>query len=121
MDALSGGERQRVMLARALAQETPLLVLDEPTSALDIGHQLFALQFLSDLAATGRVGVLVAIHDLSMAAMVSDRLALLDAGRIMAEGVPEHVLTPERIRQVYGLDTLIKHHPTRGTLVVLPA
>lgn len=67
------------------------------------------------------VSVIAALHDLTLAAMVCDRLALMDAGQIIAEGVPEHLLTPERIRQVYGLDTLIQRHPTRGTLVVLPA
>ncbi|MDD7972721.1 ABC transporter ATP-binding protein [Roseinatronobacter alkalisoli] len=118
MDALSGGERQRVMLARALAQETPLLVLDEPTSALDIGHQLFALRFLSDLAATGRIGVLVAIHDLSMAARFSTRTVLMQQGRVLAEGAGGAALTPATVRAAYGVDAMVTE--LNGVPVVLP-
>ncbi|WP_439562462.1 ABC transporter ATP-binding protein [Roseinatronobacter sp.] len=118
MNALSGGERQRVMLARALAQETPLLVLDEPTSALDIGHQLFALTFLSDLVATGRVGVLVAIHDLSMAARFSTRSILMQHGRVIAEGHWSKALTPDTVRAAYGVDAMVTM--LNGVPVVLP-
>lgn len=107
LDALSGGERQRVMLARALAQETPLIVLDEPTSALDIAHQLFALQFLSARALQGKIGVLIALHDLSMAARFASRLVLLHKGRVVADGDWRSTLTPARIRETYGVNALI--------------
>ncbi|MDD7972717.1 ABC transporter ATP-binding protein [Roseinatronobacter alkalisoli] len=114
---LSGGERQRVLLGRALVQQPRLLVLDEPTNHLDLRHQMAFLTLVRQIG----VSVIAALHDLTLAAMVCDRLALLDAGRVVAQGRPEDVLTPARIRQVYGVETLIQRHPTRGTLVVLPA
>lgn len=114
---LSGGERQRVLLGRALVQQPRLLVLDEPTNHLDLRHQVAFLTLVRRIG----VSVIAALHDLTLAAMVCDRLALMDHGRLVADGRPEDVLTPARIRQVYGLDTLIQRHPTRGTLVVLPA
>ncbi|WP_226553723.1 ABC transporter ATP-binding protein [Celeribacter naphthalenivorans] len=118
MDALSGGERQRVMLARALAQQTPLIVLDEPTSALDIGNQLFTLRFLADEARRRGVGVLVAIHDLSLAARFSSRIALLHQGRLVAEGPWHTALTAETIRQTYGVEA--EFGTLRGTPVIAP-
>lgn len=118
MDALSGGERQRVMLARALVQETPLILLDEPTSALDIGNQLFTLRLLSDLVAeTGR-GVLVAIHDLSLAARFAARLVLMDAGRVIATGDWREALSPAHIRASYGVET--ETATLRGVPVIAP-
>ncbi|MDV2968546.1 ABC transporter ATP-binding protein [Nitratireductor aquimarinus] len=104
LDALSGGERQRVMLARALSQQTPLIVLDEPTSALDIGNQLFTLRFLADQVRERGVGILVAIHDLALAARFSNRIALLHRGQLIAEGPWQHALTQETIRATYGVD-----------------
>lgn len=114
---LSGGERQRVLLARALVQQPRLLVLDEPTNHLDLRHQV---AFLDMVRGVG-VSVIAALHDLSLAARVCDRLVLLDRGRIVADGPAEDVLTPATLRAVYGLDTLIQRHPTRGSIVVLPA
>jgi len=114
---LSGGERQRVLLARALVQQPRLLVLDEPTNHLDLRHQVAFLDLVRGLG----VSVIAALHDLSLAARVCDRLILLDHGRIVAEGPAEAVLTPAILRDVYGLETLVQRHPTRGTLVVLPA
>lgn len=96
---LSGGEQQRIILARALAQQTPCLVLDEPTNHLDITHQLQLLQIVKERNVT----VLSAIHDLNIAAMFCDRLYALCAGEIVASGTPEKVLTPEFIREIYGV------------------
>ncbi|WP_176083203.1 ABC transporter ATP-binding protein [Martelella sp. HB161492] len=104
MSELSGGERQRVMLARALAQETGLLVLDEPTSALDIGNQLFTLRVVAEIARERGVTAIIAIHDLSLAARFCDRLLLIDKGRVEAEGRWQETLTPEAIRRTYGVD-----------------
>ncbi len=104
MDTLSGGERQRVMLARALTQQTPLIVLDEPTSALDIGNQLFTLRLLADQVRDRGIGVLVAIHDLSLAARFATRIALLHRGKMIAEGAWHDALTAETIRQSYGVE-----------------
>ncbi|WP_274627091.1 ABC transporter ATP-binding protein [Arvimicrobium flavum] len=99
---LSGGELARVLIARALAQETPLLLADEPTAGLDPSHQVSLMRMFTDLAAEGR-SVLATLHDLGLAARWCSRLLLLERGRIIADGAPEDVLTPERIREVYGV------------------
>lgn len=103
LSELSGGERQRVMLARALAQETDILVLDEPTSALDIGNQLFTLRVLADVVRERNATALVAIHDLSLAARFADAMLLLSRGRVHAAGDWRETLTPEGLQQVYGV------------------
>ncbi len=107
MSELSGGERQRVMLARALAQETEVLVLDEPTSALDIGNQLFTLRVVSEIARERGVTALVAIHDLSLAARFSDSLLLLDKGAVAGHGDWQGTLTEKTVREVYGVNVEI--------------
>ncbi|WP_314612567.1 ABC transporter ATP-binding protein [Streptomyces stackebrandtii] len=98
--ALSGGERQRAHIARALAQEPHALLLDEPTNHLDVKHQLELMELLSG---TGRT-VLVALHDLTLAARYCDRLLLLHHGRLIASGPPAHVLTAERLAEVFEVD-----------------
>jgi len=100
--ALSGGERARALIARALAQDAPLLVADEPTAGLDPAHQLSLMETFAGLAAEGR-GVLASLHDLALAARWCTRLVLLDGGRVAAEGPPRAVLTPERLAAVYGI------------------
>ena len=100
---LSGGEQQRVILARALAQQTPCLILDEPTNHLDITHQLQLMRIVKNLSAT----VISAIHDLNIAAMFCDRIYALKEGRIIAQGTPREVLTKDFIRQVYQVDAEI--------------
>lgn len=100
---LSGGEQQRVILARALAQQTPCLVLDEPTNHLDITYQLQLLRIVKRLDLT----VISAIHDLNIAAMFCDRIYVLQAGEIVAQGTPKEVLTKEMIRDVYQVESEI--------------
>lgn len=114
--ALSGGERARVLIARALAQETPVLIADEPTAGLDPAHQIAAMETFSSLARTGRT-VLVSLHDLALAAQWCDRLILLDRGRIAASGSPEQVLTAETLARVYGVEACFSMGP-RGPIVV---
>ncbi|AOS95810.1 Hemin import ATP-binding protein HmuV [Microbulbifer aggregans] len=99
---LSGGELRRVQLARLLVGEAPLLIADEPTAALDIRHQLQLLQTLRGIADNGKT-VVLALHDLSLAARFCDRVILLDAGRLRAQGTPRDVFTPAMIGEVYGV------------------
>jgi iron complex transport system ATP-binding protein len=114
---LSGGERQRVLLARALAQETPVLLLDEPTASLDINHQVATLSLVRELAGDGRTAV-AAIHDLDLAARFCGRLALLGDGDVLAVGDPAEVLTPSRLERAYGVRTVVREHPVTGTPTV---
>lgn len=100
---LSGGEKARVLVARALAQDTPLLLADEPTAGLDPAHQIALMRLFSSLAADGK-SVVASLHDLGLAARWCSRLILLDKGRIVADGLPSTVLTPENLRAIYGVD-----------------
>ncbi|CAL9356091.1 Hemin import ATP-binding protein HmuV [Streptomyces sp. enrichment culture] len=109
-DRLSGGERQRVLIARALAQQPSLLVLDEPTNHLDIRHQLDVLDTVRRLPAT----VLVALHDLNLAAYYCDRLYVLCDGKVTASGTPAEVLTPQLLADVYGVTSEVTVHPRTG-------
>ncbi len=108
---LSGGERARVMLARALAVGAAGLVVDEPLAALDPGHQIDVMELLTRevRGGSGETGALVVavLHDLTMAARYCDRLILMDAGRVVAEGTPAQVLTAERLRTVYGIHAML--------------
>ncbi|NEA21868.1 ABC transporter ATP-binding protein [Actinomadura bangladeshensis] len=93
LDHLSGGERQRVVLARALAQQTSVLLLDEPTTALDIGHQQQVLELVDQLRLSDELTVVTTIHDLTLAGQYADALVLISGGRVAAAGSPEEVLT----------------------------
>jgi iron complex transport system ATP-binding protein len=117
---LSGGEQQRVLLARALAQSTPILLLDEPTVHLDLQHQITLMETVKVLAHTDNLAVLVALHDLNLAARYADRVALLVAGEVKAAGNPRQVLTPELISEAYHLQVRVVPHPFTDTLLVLP-
>ncbi len=116
---LSGGETQRVVLARALAQQAPILLLDEPTSALDLGHRDAVLELIDLLRRSDGISVIAAMHDLGTAARFADRLALIDRGRIVADGPPRSVLAPGRLSDVYS--TPLSVHTVEGEIVVLPA
>jgi iron complex transport system ATP-binding protein len=108
--ALSGGELARALIARALAQEAPLLLADEPVAGLDPAHQLRTMAVFAELAAEGR-GVLVAIHDLGLAARGCSRLVLMDRGRIVADGPPGAVLTPAALAAVFGVRAAVLATP----------
>ena len=108
--ALSGGERQRVLFARALAQDTPVLILDEPTNHLDIAHQL---ELLDLIRSTDRT-VLIALHDLNLAARSCDMVGVIGQGNLLSLGVPDDVLNPELIRSVFGVESTLVNHPASG-------
>jgi iron complex transport system ATP-binding protein len=118
---LSGGEQQRVLLARALAQSTPILLLDEPTANLDLHYQVSLMEIVRSLAQRDHLAVLIAMHDLNLAARYADRLALLVAGEIKAAGTPRQVLTPELISAAYHLPVAVVPHPFADAPLVLPA
>ena len=108
---LSLGERQLVLIALAVAQATPLLVLDEPTVHLDLRHQVGAMDLLGDLNERDGTTILAVLHDLGLAAHFFPRLVMLDAGRVVADGPPAEVLAPERIRDVFGVDPALVRLP----------
>lgn len=116
--SLSGGEQGRVTLARVLAQATPILLLDEPTAALDIRHQHLVMEVARELANKG-AAVLAVLHDLNLAAAYADRIALLNHGRVAAIGSPWHVLTAERLTEVFDYPVSVSSHPTNGCPLVI--
>ncbi|WP_329181917.1 ABC transporter ATP-binding protein [Streptomyces sp. NBC_01477] len=116
VEHLSGGQLQRVWLASCLAQDTGVLLLDEPTTYLDLRYQVELLDLVRDLADDHGIAVGVVLHDLDQAAAVADRVALLHEGRIVAEGRPEDVLTPERLSGVYGIRIDVGTDPSTGRL-----
>ncbi len=107
---LSGGERQRALLGRALAQDAPILILDEPTNHLDLANQEQLLDLIRDHAGTS----VVAIHDLNLAAEYCDHIVVLNDGSVVATGAPRTVLTPELLREVFGVHAHVIPHPESG-------
>ena len=118
LGSLSGGELQRVVLARALAQEAPILLLDEPTSALDLGRQQLALELVDRLRRESGLAVVAAMHDLSLAAQFADRLVMLDGGRVVAQGPAAEVLAADLINAHYGAQ--VRVITENGDVFVLP-
>lgn len=117
---LSGGEKQRVIIASALAQATELLLLDEPTASLDLGYQLEIAALLSRLNRERRVTMVLATHDLNLAASVCDRLIVMRNGRVLAQGATREVLTSETVRRLYDVDADVTFHERAGHLTIVP-
>jgi iron complex transport system ATP-binding protein len=118
LDTLSGGERQRATLARALAQDAPVLLLDEPTAALDMGRQQQVLEIVDRLRAQRGLTVLSTMHDLTLAGQYADRLLLIDGGRLVAAGTADEVLTRALITEHYGAEVEVLDAPGSGFVVV---
>jgi iron complex transport system ATP-binding protein len=117
---LSGGQRQMVMIARALAQEAPVLIMDEPTASLDFGNQARVLARIADLARGGGHAVILSTHDPDQAFALDARVILMHEGAIVAEGAPERVLTGERLSEVYGVTVAVERTET-GRAVCAPS
>ena len=120
VDELSGGQRQRVWIAMALAQETDILLLDEPTTFLDVAHQVEVLDLLTDLNHDRGTTIVMVLHDINLAARYADHIFALRAGRLVASGTPDDVITSELIRDVFDLDALIVPDPVSGSPIVVP-
>jgi iron complex transport system ATP-binding protein len=121
IDSLSGGETQRVVLARALAQEAPVLLLDEPTSALDLGRRVEALELVDEVRRERALTVVSALHDLTLAAEFADTLLLLAGGRLVASGSPEDVLRESVLAEHLGAPVRVLLAPDGGLVVVPPS
>ncbi len=119
LTTLSGGELQRAVLARALAQQAPVLLLDEPTSALDVGHQQQVLDLVDDLRQEQGLTIIAAMHDLNLAALYADRLVLLSRGCVVEAGTAKDVLTVEHLAEHYGADVQVMDDG-HGGIIVMP-
>lgn len=120
VDTLSGGQRQRAWIAMVLAQETAIMLLDEPTTWLDISHQIDLLELLSDLNRTQGYTLAAVLHDLNQACRYATHLIALRDGKIVAEGAPKAIVTPDLIERIYGMRCMIIDDPVAGTPLVVP-
>ncbi|MGK9175812.1 iron-enterobactin ABC transporter ATP-binding protein [Yokenella regensburgei] len=120
VDTLSGGQRQRAWIAMVLAQETAIMLLDEPTTWLDISYQIDVLELLSDLNREQGYTLAAVLHDLNQACRYATHLIALRDGKIVAQGAPKEIVTPELIEAVYGLRCLIIEDPVAHTPLVVP-
>ncbi len=117
---LSGGEQQRVLVARALAQNAPVMLLDEPTNHLDLQHQAHLLRLVRSLARDNNLAVLMALHDLNLVSLYADRVALIVEGKMHAIGEPKKVLTTANIEQAYHTSVDVFVYPKDGRTLILP-
>jgi iron complex transport system ATP-binding protein len=120
MNEISGGEQQRVLLARTLAQDTPILLMDEPTTHLDISHQIDLLKLITKQAREKSLTVLIALHDLNLASMFADRIAIVQNGLLCVAGTPQETLTSEIINSVYNVPVHVVSHPQTGVPFIIP-
>jgi iron complex transport system ATP-binding protein len=117
---LSGGEKQRVVIAGALAQSPDVLLLDEPTASLDLGYQLDVAALLARLNRERGVTMVLATHDLNLAAALCDTLVLMRAGQVLAQGAARDILTRDRIREIYDVEADVHLHESAGHVTVVP-
>jgi iron complex transport system ATP-binding protein len=119
MSELSGGERQRVFIARAIAQETKVLILDEPINHLDIYHQIEILKLIRLLAKEHNKTVIITLHDLNMSVKFCDKLLILNNGKCIVKGVPKEIITKEVIKEVYNINVNLEHD-SYDNLILIP-
>ncbi|MDK8653970.1 ABC transporter ATP-binding protein [Corynebacterium accolens] len=120
VDSLSGGQRQRVWIAMVLAQDTDIVFLDEPTTYLDLAHSTDVLELVSTLNKEQGKTIVMVLHDLNLAARYSDNLVLMKDGSVTALGSPESTITPQVLRDVFGLDSRVIEDPVTGGPLIVP-
>jgi len=118
MNELSGGERQRVVLARALAVESEILMLDEPTANIDLAHQALMFRLVRTRCRENNCSAIVITHDLNLAAEFADKIVLLKDGKVFAQGEPREVLTMENLQSVFAVNVLLDTNPASGNVRV---
>jgi iron complex transport system ATP-binding protein len=118
LDALSGGEKQRVWIAMALAQSTPFLFLDEPTTFLDIYYQYEILELIKSLNKQHALSVVMVLHDINQAIRYSDSIIAMKNGEIIVKGAPKDVITAQTVKEIYGVDVMVKSEETTGLYIV---
>ncbi len=120
INEISGGERQRVIIAKALAQETKVIILDEPTSSLDIHHQLEILDLLKELNEETGVTIIMVLHDINLAARYSQEVVLLHLGNLITIGATEEVITVENLQRAYDIEMIVERNSYTGCLNMIP-
>ncbi|MGL4725180.1 MAG: heme ABC transporter ATP-binding protein [Scandinavium sp.] len=115
---LSGGQQARVLMARVLAQDTQVLLLDEPAAALDLHHQAELLRICREEAAQGKTVVII-LHDLNLACLFADHIVIMKQGRVVSQGGPREIATPEKLTAIYGEPVVVVSHPLSGMPAVL--
>ena len=120
IDELSGGQRQRVWIALALAQQTDILLLDEPTTFLDISYQIEILDLLTDLNRKKMTTIVMVLHDINLSARYADYLFAMKSGSLAAQGHPREIITPELMKEIYGLDCMVTEDPVSLTPRIVP-
>lgn len=118
--SLSGGQLQRAWIALVLAQQSPIILLDEPTTFLDLSHQLDVLRLVRSINRARGATVVMVLHDLTLAGRYSDRLVVVGQGRVIADGTPWEVLTPDVLRQAFDLEALVIPDPSSGSPLIVP-